>query len=236
VLVRSGASAGTLVNGVWLPLAGLALLLVGPLSLLRIRRFHEVLDGATFGAVAGASFAGAEAITYGVDLLPQGLRPGGAVLPWLWRLLSLAVAQPVLTMSAAAMICASLWLRYRAPVREAGDLGPLGHPAVAALLGAVLVAGGAVGSTFLPAGWWLLWLVAFDLVALVILRQIIHVGLLEESAERSIGPPFICPNCGETTARHTFCGHCGISLQALPKFRPRSGEGKIAPHGAEGAQ
>ena len=232
-LLRSGASAGTLVNGVALPLAGLALLLGGPLLLLRFRRFDEVLDGATFGAVAGASFAGAEAITYGVDLLGQGLRPGGTILPWLWRVLSISVAAPVLAMSAAAAICAAVWLRYRAPMRDAGALGPLGHPAVAAGLGALLVVGGALGSTFLPAGWWLVWLIAFDVVALVVLRLIIHVGLLEESADRPIGPPITCPNCGATTARHTFCGHCGVSLQALPKGPPRDGA-TVAPHPAGG--
>jgi hypothetical protein len=233
-VLRSGASAGTLVNGVVLPLAGLVLLLGGPLILLGLRRFHEVLDGVTFGAVTGASFAGAEAITYGVDLLRQGLRPEGTILPWLWRLLSISVAEPVLTMSAAAMICAALWLRYRAPVREAEALGPLGHPAVAGALGAVLVVGGDVGSTFLPAGWWLLWLVAFDALALVVLRLIMHVGLLQESADRPIGPSFVCPNCGATTARHTFCGNCGISLQALPKTSSRA-KPTTAPHGADGA-
>jgi RsiW-degrading membrane proteinase PrsW (M82 family) len=235
VLLRSGESAGTLVSGVVLPLAGLALLLCGPLILLRFRRFHEMLDGVTFGAVTGASFAGAEAIAYGVDLLSQGLRPEGTIVPWLWRLLSISVAEPVLTMSAAAVICAAVWLRYRAPVRDAGALGPLGHPAAAAALGALLVVGGALGSTFLPAGWWLVWLIAFDLAALVILRQIIHIGLLEESADRAIGPPFVCPNCGATTARHTFCGNCGVSLQALPKTRARPGDGAtIAQHGAGG--
>jgi len=233
-LLRTGTSAGTLDSGVVLPLAGLALLMGGPLILLRFRRFHEVLDGVTFGAVTGASFAGAEAITYGVDLLGQGLRPEGTIVPWLWRLLSVSVAEPVLTMGAAAVICASLWLRYRAPVRDAEALGPLGHPAVAAALGALLVVGGALGSTFLPAGWWLVWLVAFDLVALVLLRLTIHVGLLEESADRPIGPPFVCPNCGATTARHTFCGNCGISLRALPKTRSRAGDGEIAPPGAGG--
>jgi ribosomal protein L34E len=231
VLLRSGASAGTLVSGIVLPVGGLALLLAGPLILLRFRRFHELLDGVTFGAVAGASFAGAEAITYGVDLFGQGLRPEGTIVPWLWRLLSISVAEPVLTMSAAALICAALWLRYRAPVRDAGALGALGHPAVAAAVGALLVVGGALGSTFLPAGWWLVWLVAFDLAALVILRLIVHVGLLAESADRPIGPSFLCPNCGASTARHTFCGNCGISLQALPKTRPRDGA-TIAPHGA----
>jgi hypothetical protein len=78
-----------------------------------------------------------------------------------------------------------------------------------------------VGETFLPTWAWLLWLAAFDLVVIVMLRRAIHVGLLEEALEIPIGPELTCPNCGEQTARHTFCGNCGISLQALPKARDR---------------
>ena len=55
--------------------------------------------------------------------------------------------------------------------------------------------------------------------ALIVLRYLIHVGLMEEAAEIPIGPDIACPNCGEQTPRHTFCGNCGIALQALPKAR-----------------
>jgi hypothetical protein len=96
-------------------------------------------------------------------------------------------------------------------------------------LAAALVMGGAVGETFLGAGAWLGWLAVFDLVVIVLLRRAIHVGLLEESLEIPVGAEFSCPNCGEPTARHTFCGHCGISLQALPKMRSASGPGPAQP-------
>jgi hypothetical protein len=88
---------------------------------------------------------------------------------------------------------------------------------VALPLAGLLVMGGAVGATFLPAGGWVIWLAAFDVVAISLLRRSIHVGLLEERSETPIGGDLICPNCGNVTARHVFCGHCGISLQALPK-------------------
>ena len=216
-VVVNGTSQYLVVQGLVLPFCGFFVLLLGPLILLRYQRFNDVLDGVAFGATAAAWFSGAQAITYGVHLIGAGLRPGGAVLPWIWRLLSLAVGMPVLTMGAAAAACAALWLRYRAPARDADALGALGHPAVALPLAGLLVMGGAVGETFLPAGGWLAWLAAFDVVAISLLRRTIHVGLLEESSETPIGGAFTCPNCGHLTARHTFCGHCGISLQALPK-------------------
>jgi hypothetical protein len=216
-LLVHGTSRYVVAQGLVLPFCGLFVLLAGPLLLLRYHRFNSVLDGVTFGAAAAAAFSGAQVITYGFHVLGNGLRPGGALAPWIWRLLSLGVAMPVLMMGAAAAACAALWLRYRAPARDAGALGPLGHPAVALPAAALLVMVGAVAETFLSAGGWLAWLLALDLVVIVFLRRAIHVGLLEESLEIPIGPEFTCPNCGQPTARHTFCGHCGISLQALPK-------------------
>ena len=236
-LIVQGGSQYLVGQGLILPFCGLFVLLAGPLVLLRYHRFHSVLDGVTFGASAAAAYGGAEAITYGFHVLQHGLRPGGATVPWIWRLLSLGVAMPVLTMGAAAAACAALWLRHRAPARDAEALGPLGHPLVAVPAAALLIMGGAVGETFLPAGGWLGWLVAFDLVVIVLLRRAIHVGLLEEALEIPIGPDFTCPNCGAQTARHTFCSNCGISLQALPKLSgrdPAAGHGGLANPAPEG--
>jgi hypothetical protein len=237
-LIVQGGSQYLVGQGLILPFCGLFALLGGPLALLRYHRFNSVLDGVTFGAGAAAAFGGAQAITYGFHVLQHGLRPGGAAVPWIWRLLSLGIAMPVLTMGAAAAACAALWLRHRAPARDAEALGALGHPLVALPAAALLVMGGAVGETFLPAGGWLGWLVAFDLVVIVLLRRAIHVGLLEESLEIPIGPEFTCPNCGARTARHTFCSNCGISLQALPKISGRdaaAGHGNLTNPSPEGA-
>jgi len=217
-VIVNGASQYLVVQGLVLPACGFCVLLLGPLILLRYQRFNDVLDGVSFGASTAAAFSGAQAITYSAHLIGVGLRPGGAVLPWIWRLLSLALGMPILTMGAAATACAAMWLRYRAPTRDAGALGALGHPAVALPLSGLLVMGGAVGETFLPAGGWLAWLVAFDLVAISLLRRTIHVGLLEESSEIAGDDDIVCPNCGRPTSRHTFCRDCGISLQALPKI------------------
>ena len=237
-LIVHGDSQYLVLQGLVLPFCGLLVLLAGPVLLLRYRRFNSVLDGVTFGAAAAAAFSGAEAITYGFHVLENGLRPGGAAVPWIWRLLSLGIAMPVLVMGAAAAACAALWLRYRAPARDAEALGPLGHPLLALPAAALLVMGGAVGETFLPGGVWLLWLLVFDLAVIVLLRRAMHVGLLEEALEIPIGPEFTCPNCAHLTARHTFCGHCGISLQALPKTArgasPISPPGPIAAPTAEG--
>ena len=188
-VIVNGTSQYLLVQGLVLPFCGFFVLLLGPLILLRYQHFNAVLDGVTFGASTGASFSGAQAITYSAHLIGAGLRPGGAVLPWVWRLLSLGLGMPIVVMGAAAAVCAALWLRYRAPARDAQALGVMGRPAVALPLGGLLVAGAAVGETFLSAGGWLVWLLVFDLVALSLLARTIHVGLLEESAATGAGGP-----------------------------------------------
>ncbi len=216
-LIDRGSTAHVVTGGILLPALGVALMLIGPIVLLGYRRFDETLDGATFGAATAATFAAAQAIVVGVDVLRGGLRPPGAAAPWVERLVALAIATPVLSMSAIASATAAIWLRHRAPLRDRGALGALGHPAVAIAVAAALVIVGAIGETFLPAGVWLIWLIVLDLVGLVLLRRALHVGLLEEAEEKPIGPEIVCANCGERTATHTFCGNCGIALNALPK-------------------
>jgi hypothetical protein len=196
-VIVNGTSQYLVVQGLVLPFCGFFVLLIGPLVLLRYHRFNAVLDGVTFGASTGAAFSGAQAITYSARLIGAGLRPGGAVLPWIWRLLSLGLGMPIVTMGAAAAACAALWLRYRAPARDAQALGTLGHPAVALPLGGLLVAGAAVGETFLSPGGWLVWLIVFDLVAISLLRRTIHVGVLEESAAAGGGAPSLEDATGE---------------------------------------
>ncbi len=216
-------------QGLVLPFLGLLVLLVAPLAMLRNRGFASVLDGVTFGASSAAAFGGAQAIAFNAPLIADGIHPGGATLPWIWRLTALGLAQPIVVMGAGAGVCAAVWLRYRAPARDAEALGPAGHPTAAVPLAAVLVMAAAAGEAFLPALAWLVWLVAVGVVVIVLLRRAIHVGLLEESLEVEIGPPIMCPNCGRLTDQHTFCSQCGISLQALPKARSADSWGVVPP-------
>jgi hypothetical protein len=161
-------------------------------------------------------------ITYGFSILSGGLRPAGDTLESLGRLMTIAVTIPVLEMAVVGAAAGAFWLRYRAPIRDRTALGVLGNPAVAVLAAAILIAAAFSLQPLIDTGWWLICLVAMDVAALLWLRRVIHLGLLEESAEVPIGPPITCANCGAETPRHTFCINCGISLQALPKMRPQS--------------
>lgn len=218
-LIDKSSTQQVLIGGLVVPAIGVAVMLAGPLVLLPYRRYNDTLDGATFGSASAATFAAAEVIVIGAGVLSSGLRPPGAAAPWVARLLALAVATPVLSMSAIGFTAAALWLRYRAPAGDRNALGVLGRPEAAVGVALAFVVAGAVSETFMPVGVWLAWLAVLDLVALVALRQALHIGLLEEAGEREIGPEIRCANCGHETAEHTFCGHCGIALRALPNAR-----------------
>lgn len=207
----------TLVRSVVIPLLSVALVLIGPLVLLRYKRFNDVLDGATFGVASAVSFAGATLLVQAAPYFSVGLRPGGDVTGWVIRLLSLGVLLPLLYAGAIGIACGALWLQYRAPVRDRTLLGPLGNPVIAVPGAAIALIAGAFALELSNRWVTLVCLIVLDVLVLIGLRLVIHLGLMQEAAERDIGPGIRCPNCGHDTPLHTFCSNCGISLQALPK-------------------
>ena len=220
--VLLGASGQTiLVRGVLIPLAGLALMLAGPLVLLPYRKFNDVLDGATFGATAAATFVAAQALIGALDLFGAGLRPAGDPLPWIFRLLALGVAWPVIAAGAVGSAVGAFWLRFRAPVADRHRLGLVGRPIVAVVAAGILVVAAAIGQLLLPLAAALVWLLVLAAIAMLWLRAVIHLGLLQEASEIAIGAEIRCPHCGRPTPAHSFCGHCGISLRAMPKSAGR---------------
>ncbi len=211
-----------LMRGVAVPLISLGLMLVGPLVLLPYRRFNDVLDGASFGATSAVAFVGAQVIAQSIDFFGAGLRPGGDPLLWIARLLTHGVALPLAAAGAVGALCGALWLRYRAPVRDRTRLGPLGAPLVAVLAGTALFVAATLAVLLLREILALVVVSVLALVALVWLRMVIHLGLLQESMEIPVGDAIVCTNCHRTTLAHTFCGNCGVALRALPKDALRS--------------
>lgn len=213
----------TIIRVVVLPLIGIVLTLIGPIFLLRYRRFNDVLDGATFGVAAAVSFAGAALLIQAWPYFAVGLRPGGDVGGWIFRLLNLGILLPLLYAGAMGIVGGALWLQFRAPVRDRDALGPLGKPAFAIPFAAVALMLGALALEIASEWIAFVWLLLLDVAVIIGLRLVIHLGLMQEAAERDVGPPITCPNCHQQTPLHTFCGSCGISLQALPK----SGGGSV---------
>lgn len=231
----AGTSDFPWIRGVVAPILMVLLMAAGPLALLPYKRFNDVLDGATFGVASGVAFIGAQTLITALNLFDSGLQPVGDVLPWVVRLLVLGVGLPVIAAGAIGGLCGVFWLRYRSPVQDRGKLGALGHPAIAAVVAAALMLVASLSVLLLADLLHLVVIVLLAVIALLWLRRVIHVGLLEEANEIPIGAPIICPECGKETPLHTYCGNCGTSLKALPKTRGVAaaaafGSGKVAPH------
>jgi ribosomal protein L32 len=218
-----GIDAGNLlVAGVIVPIVSGALMLAGPLFLLPWRRFNDVLDGATFGGASAVAFVGAQTLVASTSMFGGGLRPGGDPVPWATYLVGLGVLEPIIAASAVGGVAAAFWLRWRAPVSDRRGLGPAGHPLFAVVFGATLLVIAGLARAALGPISQVLVLLAAAAIGLFWLRTVLHFGLLQESRELEIGPPIRCPNCGQQTPRHTFCGNCGISLLALPRRARRA--------------
>ena len=207
-------------RGLVIPILDVALMIAGPLLLLRYHKFNDVLDGVTFGAASAVTFVGAQALAHAFDLFSAGLRPPGDVLSWVARLVILGIAQPALAAGVIGAATGAFWLRYRAPVADRSALGLLGNPGVAVAMAALTLVVSALAQLVLPQGLSMLAVAMLAASALLWMRRVIHVGLLEEAAEIEIGPEISCANCGRPTPYHSFCGRCGVALRALPKLRP----------------
>jgi ribosomal protein L32 len=214
-----GHGSLVLTRGVVVPLASVVLILLGPLALMRYPRFSTVLDGATFAAASASAFVGAEVIVQALSAFGHGLRPPGSVVPWLVQLALIAIALPVLTMATMGATAGALWLKFRAPIRDRRALGRLGSPYVAVPLGAAMLVLAAVLQLTVPGGVALALVAVLAVLALLWLRQVIHVGLLEEALQIEDAPIITCANCGHRTRRGSFCEYCGIALAALPASR-----------------
>jgi hypothetical protein len=210
-------TSGVVLNGIALPLLEGALMIAGPLFLLPQKRFNDVLDGATFGAASAVAFAGTHVIFQALPLLAGGLRPAGDPLTWVIQLISLGVLQPVIAAGAIGSAAAAFWLRYRSPITDRKALGIVGRPVVAVISAAALLVVAGLAKTLLPLIPATIVLALIAGLALLWLRATLHLGLQQESREIPVSRSIVCPNCQHSTPEHTFCGHCGVALRALPR-------------------
>jgi hypothetical protein len=224
-------SSLVLTRGLLIPALGSVLILLGPLFLMRYPRFNDVLDGATFGAGTAVTFTGVLVIVQAFSALDDGLKPPGELVPWLVKLATIAVALPVLTMAVMGAAAGALWLRYRTPVRDRSALGRLGRPMLAVPLAIAMVVVAALLQVVLPIGLALVLITVLAVLGLMWLRQVVHVGLLQEALEIEDAPAIVCANCSHHTRVGGFCEYCGISQAALPRSRSGS-RAVVAPPGA----
>jgi hypothetical protein len=208
-----------LLVGVGVPLLAQALMLVGPLILFLARRerFNDMLDGLTFGVASGLGYAAAESIVFSW-LLISGATPSlGDPSSLALRTIPLALLKPLLYAGTTGLICAALWLRFdkTPPTREMSAWTSLPVALIAAALGMIIPA---LGVT-LYGGQWLniLWYALPLLGVILLLRQVLHVGLIDKARSVGHGGTITCPHCHQMVADLPFCSNCGIAMRSISK-------------------
>ena len=218
IFVRPKPSYVLLV-GVAIPLLAQALMLVGPLILFfaRRQRFTDLLDGLTFGVASGLGYAAAESIVFSWLLITGSAPALGDPSSLALRTIPLALLKPLLYAGTTGLICAALWLMFdkTPPTRQMSALTSLPVALIAAVLGMIIPA---LGVT-LYGGQWLniLWYALPLLGIILLLRQVLHVGLIDKARSVGHGGTITCPHCHQTVADLPFCSNCGIAMRTISK-------------------
>lgn len=213
----TGTQQGPLVSGVLLPLLALALMLVGPLLLLTRPRFVEILDGLSFGVASALGFTLVAGVTASWHLLTAPL-VSGIGTDDLLRVLREGILAGLVSAGTVGIITSALWLHVHQPPAAAAAR-PVWRSLPIAIVAAVAVQVGlGVASYYIPTllGVVILW-AAVAAVMLVLVRVVLHYGLLEEVAERSTGVLVACTECHRLVPDTLFCSNCGAARRAMPK-------------------
>jgi hypothetical protein len=206
-----------------LPIAAFAATVVAIIVLYIAPRYDEVLDGIAFGATTAVAIAAAQSVVQAATLLHDGFKAEGALSAWLIRLTEVALLIPITWIGGAAVMAASLWLGGRVPLRERAQVSLVANPFVAAVLGVVMFVLPELVIQGFNRNLAFVVLIAIALGSLVLVRAVVHVGLLEEAELLQVDANEVtCANCHRTTPLDLFCGRCGIAFRALPKARAGS--------------
>jgi RsiW-degrading membrane proteinase PrsW (M82 family) len=205
------------------PILGQALMLIGPLILFFARRrFDEVLDGLVFGVASGLGFATAQSVILSWLLITGSLQPAGSTLSWAEPIIRIAFLTPLLYAATTGLICAVLWLRRdpTAPTRALGPLASLPVAIIVALLALILPAVGVAfyGGQVLN----LLWYGVAVIVMMLVVRHVLHVGLIEKARELGHGGTLRCPHCLHSVPDVPFCPNCGIAMRSIARRHRRT--------------
>lgn len=214
------------------PIGGQILMLVGPLILFFVRRrLDEVLDGLVFGVASGLGFATAQSVILYWLLITGSLQPAGSTISWAAPIIRIAFLMPLLYAAATGLICAVIWLQRdpTAPRRAMGALASLPVAILIALLAQIVPAVGVTyyGGQVLN----LLWYGVAVLVLILIVRHVLHVGLIEKASALGHGGTLKCPHCLHTVPDVPFCPNCGIALRSIARRHRRT---VTAPEAASG--
>jgi len=195
-------------NGLVLPLVGLAGVVAAPIALRRLDAFrNELMDGVILTGAGGAGFAIATAIVFWVPLYGDG-GPSTSVSDWTLTIIGMGILRPIILALTAAMLGAGIW-RYLVTPRPF----VLILPGIGSIGGLILAT---LGSIWIqPSGLWpeVLWLAIVALAIYVLYRRVIKQAIAyDQRVLGTDGTRVVCPHCHRLTVRSAFCSRCGEPL------------------------
>lgn len=227
--VRGFDTSTFLVLALGAPIVGELVRQVGPILLARQDRFGEMLDALTFGVAAGAAYAAAETLVVNHTLFSDGVgwvhRPDLTV--WVPIVVTAALVKPVV-FGAASGIAVASWSGLGD--RPVGFGRRYGRGLAEALLldvafaAGLYLAGRLGGVTGVVVG--LAWGLLVAAAAILRLRSLLHVAVLEEAFESTTSGEELrtsahgSAHCGACelplVEGANFCAACGTATRAAP--------------------
>jgi RsiW-degrading membrane proteinase PrsW (M82 family) len=208
--------------GIFIPVAGQALMLIGPLFLYFYRPgLREPLDGLTFGAASALGFTLATMLTAIWPLLAGSLVGSGSPVDWSLRLLNSGILLMLINAGTTSLVTATLWLNRYDLRRAARGWEENMLTALVVAVAAQVVLG--LLSVVVPDLVLKVGIHAVAAVALLVyMRVVIHQALLAEGAVHEIGPDAACPECHRIVPTMLFCPACGVARAAAKQTRMHS--------------
>ncbi|MGO8948729.1 MAG: PrsW family glutamic-type intramembrane protease, partial [Ktedonobacterales bacterium] len=193
-------------------------MLFGPLVLYFTRpKFDEVLDGLAFGAASGLGFAAAESIISAWLFMIGPFQQPGLVSAWVVPILRIALLVPMVNAATTGLICAALWLR-RDPQLPLSELGVFPAWPAALLCGLLGQVAPSLLSALVPGIVpQLIWFTVILIGLMLVLRQVLHSGLMEKARALGHGQRLLCPECRHEVADMPFCPFCGLALLSISR-------------------
>lgn len=221
---------GFLVAVLLAPIVGEVLRQVGPLMLASRKQFDDLMDGFTFGVIAGVAYAAGETIVLYWSMLQIGFAGAGNIdaLQMIVLLLLHGFVKPILYGTATGIAGAEFsglgrgydgftirWIR--AAVMAV---------AAVALFNAGLFLSGLISSPALSVIVALIWAVLLLGALTLAARNVLHVGLMEAAMEAAArgggigadGELHFCVQCEMPLLPDAlFCSSCGLGLSAVQR-------------------
>jgi len=225
------AVPGFLLVAIAVPIIGQILTQLGPVYLASRPKFDDLMDGLTFGVIAGVAYSTADTLARNSGALFGGLANHQDPATWVALIFLQGLVKPLIMGTAAGIAGAEFsglgrgydgfTLRYFRGFAEA-------------VLANIAYAAGAYLFSFLPGSQGVILTLLWGLLILGVLilrvRNVLHVGLMEaalEAAARSdasigaSGELDFCAACEmPLVAGAAFCNNCGTAVRTSPRTQP----------------